>query len=128
LYRVGGEGGLLDNVKLDGGTAPFDWDYNAGEILLDPGDRTDVVIAFPVSASGIWTLWTEDFRPTGNGDSADGWTRTPTVPVAHFNVTGAAVPAFTIAAGDPLRASIGGAAVEALPAATGHLLDPTIFP
>jgi FtsP/CotA-like multicopper oxidase with cupredoxin domain len=129
LVRVGGEGGLLDEAVLDGTPAGgFDFDYNEGEILLDPGDRTDVVIAFPTTASGVWTLWTEDFRRTGGGDIASGWVRLPTVPVAHFNVTGAAVvPAYAIGEGTDLRLATGDP-VEALPAATGHLLDPDLFP
>jgi FtsP/CotA-like multicopper oxidase with cupredoxin domain len=130
LVRVGGEGGLLDEAVLDGTPAGgFDFDYNEGEILLDPGDRADVVIAFPGTASGVWTLWTEDFRRTGgSGDGALGWTRTATVPVAHFNVTGAAVnPVYTIVEGTDLRLATGDP-VEALPGPTGHLLDPANFP
>ncbi|HEX5614677.1 MAG TPA: multicopper oxidase domain-containing protein [Acidimicrobiia bacterium] len=130
LVRVGGEGGLLDAAVLDGTTAGgFDFDYDAGEILLDPGDRTDVVVAIPASASGVATIWTQDYRRTGNGDVAGGWTRTPTVPVAHLNVTGAAVsPAYTIGAGTALRSSPGLDPVEQLPAPTGTLLDPATFP
>jgi len=129
LVRVGGEGGLLDQAELDGnpaGGSPFD--YPEGQILLDPGDRTDVVIAFPTTASGDWTLWTEDFRRVGTGDGAAGWARTATVPVAHFHVTGAVVsPAYTIAEGTGLR-TFTGHPVEVLPAATGHLVDPALFP
>jgi FtsP/CotA-like multicopper oxidase with cupredoxin domain len=129
LVRIGGEGGLLDEAVLDGTPAGgFDFDYNEGEILLDPGDRADVVVAFPDTASGVWTLWTEDFRRTGAGDSAAGWTRTATVPVAHFNVTGPAVnPAYTIVEGTDLRLATGDP-VPVLPAPTGHLLDPSLFP
>jgi hypothetical protein len=130
LVRVGGEGGLLDEAVLDGTPAGgFDFDYNEGEVLLDPGDRADVVVAFPAAATGVWTLWTEDFRRTGgSGDGALGWTRTATVPVAHFNVTGSAVnPAYTIGEGTDLRLATGDT-VEALPGPTGHLLDPANFP
>ena len=67
--------------------------YTAGEILLDPGDRADVVAAIPASATGVLTLWTEDFERTGGG-----YLDIPTVPVAHFNVTGRAGPVYTIAA------------------------------
>ena len=129
LLRVGGEGGLLDDVVVDG-TKPgdFDFKYDEGEILLDPGDRADVVIAFPATATGVATLWTQDFRRTGGGDSQGGWTNTPTVPVAHFELTGAplALP-FTLGAGDGLR-SFTGDPVELLPAATGNLLDPATLP
>lgn len=129
LVRVGGEGGLLDEAVLDGTPAGgFAFDYNEGQILLDPGDRTDVVIAFPGGATGVWTLWTEDFRRTGGGDGASGWTRTATVPVAHFDVSlPAVVPAYTIAEGTDLRIATGDP-VEALPAATGHLVDSDNFP
>jgi len=127
LYRVGGEGGLLDEVQLDGNPAGgFHFDYPEGQILLDPGDRTDLVIAFPGAAAGVWTLWTEDFRRSGAGDGALGWMRIATVPVAHFNVTGAAVGPYTISEGTDLRLVI--APVEVLPAATGQLLDPANFP
>jgi FtsP/CotA-like multicopper oxidase with cupredoxin domain len=129
LYRVGGEGGLLDAVELDGKVASgFDFDYNEGEILLDPGDRTDVVIAFPLAAAGVWTLWTEDFRRSGGGDSATGWMNLPTVPVAHFDLSlPALVTAFSISEGTGLRSSTGDP-VQVLPPATGHLLDPLLFP
>ena len=129
LYRVGGEGGLLDQVELDGTPAGgFVFDYPEGQILLDPGDRTDIVIAFPTTASGVWTLWTEDFRRTGGGDGQAGWPRIATVPVAHFNVTGSplATP-YSISEGMGLR-SFTGHPTEVLPSATGHLLDPANFP
>ena len=48
LVRIGGEGGLLDDAVLDG-TVPagFEFKYPTGEIVLDPGDRADVVAAIP---------------------------------------------------------------------------------
>jgi FtsP/CotA-like multicopper oxidase with cupredoxin domain len=128
LVRIGGEGGLLD-AAVEDGTAPggFDYLYEQGEILLDPGDRADVVAAIPASATGVATLWTEDFPRTGGGDGQGGWMRIPTVPVAHLEVTGTTVsPAFTIAAGTPLRSATGDP-VEVLPAPTGTLLDPASF-
>ncbi|HEX6128939.1 MAG TPA: multicopper oxidase domain-containing protein, partial [Candidatus Limnocylindria bacterium] len=128
LVRVGGEGGLLDAAVVEGTTpGGFDFKYDAGEILLDPGDRADVVVAFPATATGVATLWTEDFQRTGGGDGQGGWTRTPTVPVGHFEVTGPAVsPAFTIADGTPLRSATGDP-VQVLPAATATLMDPATF-
>jgi hypothetical protein len=121
--RVGGQGGLLDDAVVEGGVVSgFDFKYDSGEILLDPGDRADVVAAIPASATGVLTLWTEDFSRTGGTFS-----NIPTVPVAHFSVAGTAGSVYSIAAGTPLRSSIPGAAVEALGAATGNLLDPTTF-
>jgi len=125
LIRVGGQGGLLNNAVREGGVvAGFDTHYFAGEILLDPGDRADVVAAIPATATGVLTLWTEDFERTGPAGAFAG---TPTEPVAHFNVIGSVVaPAYTIAAGTPLRSATGDP-VAVLGAATGTLLDPAAF-
>ena len=104
LLRVGGEGGLLNEAVLDGGNVGgFDFKYAAGEALMGPSERVDVVAAIPAGASGVATLWTQDFQRLGNG-----FANTPTVPVAHYNVTGTA-PAtpFTIAAGTDLRSATG---------------------
>jgi FtsP/CotA-like multicopper oxidase with cupredoxin domain len=91
LIRVGGEGGLLDKSRFEGGTpvvpgTNFDSGYFNGEILLPPGGRADVVVRMrsslgPVAPPepGIYTLWTEDFLRT-----ATGFANTPTVPVMHF--------------------------------------------
>jgi FtsP/CotA-like multicopper oxidase with cupredoxin domain len=127
LVRIGGQGGLLDNARVEGGVVGgFDFKYTSGEILLDPGDRADVVFAVPASATGVLTLWTQDFSRTGGGFS-----HTPTVPVAHFAVTGPPVPQYTIVDGTPLRAAIGGTndPVEALGPASHSpsLLDPATF-
>ncbi len=121
LVRVGGQGGLLDSAVVEGGHAPFEWLYDQGEIVLDPGDRADVVVAIPSNATGTLTLWTQDFNRTGQT-----FANTPTVPVAHFNVSGAAGSPYSITAGTALLTSVG-ASVEALGAATGTLLDPTTF-
>ena len=124
LVRVGGEGGLLNNAVIEGGTpGGFQTGYTFGEILLPPGSRADVVAAIPPGTPpGVATLWTEDYQRTGGG-----YSNIPTVPVAHFNVTGAALnPAYTISNGTPLRAATGDP-VEALGAPTGTLLDPATF-
>lgn len=123
LVRIGGQAGLLDEAIVEGGiVGGFDTKYTLGEILLDPGDRQDVVAAIPATATGVLTLWTLDFDRTGGGES-----KIPTVPVAHFNVTGAVVsPAFTIADGTDLRLHTGNP-VEVLGAADGSLLDPSTF-
>jgi FtsP/CotA-like multicopper oxidase with cupredoxin domain len=123
LVRIGGQGGLLDDATIDGGVVSgFDFNYTAGEILLDPGDRQDVVAAIPAAATGVLTLWTQDFDRTGAG-----FANIPTVPIAHFNVAGVAASVYTIGDGTDLRSSIPGAGVEVLGPATGTLLDPTAF-
>lgn len=129
IVRVGGEGGLLDHARVEG-TKPggFNFKYPSGSLLVAPGDRADVVIAFPQSAAGgVATLWTEDFQRTGGGDGNQGWANLPTVPVAHFDVTGElASPAYDIGDGTPLRAATGDL-VEALGPPTATLLDPATF-
>jgi len=123
LIRVGGEGGLLDNAIEEGGTqGTWVTGYDAGEIVLPPGSRADVVAAIPASASGVATMWTEDYQRTGLGFSD-----IPTVPVMHLNVTGRRVsPAYTIHAGTPLRAATGHP-VPVLGPPTGTLLNPATF-
>lgn len=132
LVRIGGEGGLLDHAVLEGGAINgFDTKYTAGEILLPPATRADVVAAIPDTATGTLTMWTQDFpRLAGAGP----FTNTPTVPVLHLAVSGAAVsPPYTITGGPngvggtPLRASIAGQAVETLGPATATLQDPAFF-
>ncbi len=104
LFRVGGEGGLLDQVRLEGGTQQgFDSGYELGEILLAPSDRTDVVINIPQGNVGdILTLWTQDYRRNG---PAGRFAFIPTVPILHLRLngpTGASVN-FEIENEDPLR-------------------------
>ncbi len=130
LVRIGGEGGLLDNAIVEGNVQPvpagtFDTKYTFGELLLPPASRADVVVAIPddLPLGSVLTLWTRDISRTGAGFS-----NIPTVPVMHLRVMGAVVaPPYTIGAGTALRASIPGAAVEVLGAATTSLLDPATF-
>ena len=125
LVRVGGEGGLLNEAVLDGGNVGgFDFKYGAGEALMGPSERVDVVAAIPAGASGVATLWTQDFQRLGNG-----FANTPTVPVAHYNVTGTA-PAtpFTIADGTDLRSATGDTVPVLTPTdVDGAVLDPAAF-
>ena len=124
LVRIGGQGGLLDVARVEGGTdaGGYDFKYTEGEILLDPGDRADVVVAIPALATGVLTLWTQDFSRTGGG-----FARLPTVPVAHFNVTGPSGSVYTITPGvTQLRAATGDPQ-EVIGAPTGTLLDPGAF-
>lgn len=134
LLRIGGEGGLLDKSLLDGGkpVSQFSYDphYDAGEILLPPGGRADVVVRMRQSGNftdpvetGIYTLWTEDFERT-----ASGFANLPTVPVMHFS---AAAPLSTAITG--IRSF--GEFLRPPTARTEHLidsgatpLDPATFP
>jgi FtsP/CotA-like multicopper oxidase with cupredoxin domain len=123
LVRVGGQGGILDEAIVEGGVVGgFDFNFGSGEILVDPGDRQDVVVAIPPTATGVLTLWTQDFERTGQG-----FANIPTVPVAHFRVTGTASSPYTIGAGTDLLASLPGQEVETLGPPTGALLHPSTF-
>jgi FtsP/CotA-like multicopper oxidase with cupredoxin domain len=124
LIRIGGQGGLLDHAVREGGiVSGFDFKYGSGEILLDPGDRADVVAAIPPGADGPLTMWTQDFQRTG---TPSGWANLPTVPVMHLNIAGVAASTYTIAGGTPLRAATGDPQ-EGLGAATATPLDPATF-
>lgn len=132
LIRIGGEGGLLDAAVLEGGSITgFDTKYDAGEILIPPASRADIVVAIPdiVGVTDL-TLWTLDFEKLpGQG----GWANIPTVPVLHLNITGPNfVPAFSItgltngAVGSTILRS-GLDVVELLGASTASVLDPAGF-
>jgi FtsP/CotA-like multicopper oxidase with cupredoxin domain len=124
LFKVGGEGGLLDSAVEDGGTqGSWPTGFDLGEVLVPPGSRYDVVAAIPPApTTGVLTLWTRDYSRTGNG-----MVRIPTVPVMHLNLAGSTVtPNYTIASGKQLRSATGDL-VPTLGAATGALLNPATF-
>lgn len=124
LYRVGGEGGLLNRAVEEGGIKGlWDTEYSKGEILLPPAGRADVVAAIPSTPTGgVLTLWTEDFKRTGGG-----YVNIPTVPVMHLNLTGAPVePPYSIENGTELRDAAGDP-IQPLGEETGGLLDPSEF-
>ncbi|MDH4153543.1 MAG: multicopper oxidase family protein [Nitrospira sp.] len=118
LFRIGGQGGLLDNPRLEGGTVGgFVSKYGQGQILIPPGGRADVVADIPSGYSGPLTLWTEDFQRGGIGvGTGFGWSWIPTVAVMHLNVSSGAGAYSPISAGTPLRS---GAPVEVLGGPTG---------
>jgi FtsP/CotA-like multicopper oxidase with cupredoxin domain len=111
LYRIGGQGGLLDQVRLEGGVdAGYDSGFGSGEILLPPASRADVVAVVPADATGVATLWTLDYQRAPDGivgiflprNGAAGWASLPTLPVAHLEVDGIAREPFEIGVGDAL--------------------------
>lgn len=122
LIRVGGEGGLLDQVRIEGGDiAGFETKYAAGEIVLPPASRADVVALIPTDATGIATLWTQDYQRTGSVDD-NFWANIPTVPVMHLNITGA-VASFSIDDTTLILTSVG-ASVPVLADPTGSFIAP----
>lgn len=119
LFRIGGEGGLLDSARREGGTIVTK--YDLGEILLPPASRADVVAAIPAGelVGSKLTLWTRDFQRVG---AAPNYAELPTVPVMHLNVTGPAASTYTITDGTPLRPMAD--LVETLPGPDATLLTP----
>lgn len=131
LLRVGGEGGLLNQSRLEGGMlGALDSKFALGELVLGVANRADAVFTVPASAQSgdILTLWTLDYQHYGTAQYPFGYGGLPSVPVAHFRVRDApaTAPAYELAAGAPLRTHPTVAApVESLrDAVINTLLDP----
>src|SRR4051794_1406655 len=127
LLRIGGEGGLIDNARQEGGilTGGLDSGFTSGEILLPPGSRADVVATIPSGApmSSVLTMWTEDYKRVGAGLN---WANIPTVPVMHFEVT-ATGGTYSLLNGAALRSAVPEPAVEVLGVTTASTLNPASF-
>jgi len=117
LFRVGGAGGLLDAVRLEGGVqGTLDTQFLEGEILIAPGSRADIV-----------------FIPTGNDQDtveigiADYDQGAGSETILRFQLSGDApgLP-YSIAAGDLLRThALVGSPLEVLPSSGfASFLDP----
>jgi len=133
LYRVGGQGGLLDHVRVEGGTvegerfdvetgevlgtATVDLGYERGEIVLAPGERADVVLVTDGEVGDEWPLTWKDFARGRHdmwmegdemvmGDAEDDGSR-ESEEVARFRLVEGDSDGFAIAEGDPLLAALG---------------------
>lgn len=142
LVRVGGEGGLLDRARVEGGPlsavaldpttlapvgpATVDVGSSPGEVVLAPGERAEVVLRPEGGEGDTLELWWEDV-PRGRhgmwmegdemvmGDLADDGQR-PGEVVATFRVAGAnAIPAAPVEDGTPLLEALGQALVPVDP-------------
>ncbi|MBL8617690.1 MAG: multicopper oxidase family protein [Deltaproteobacteria bacterium] len=143
LVRVGGEGGLLDRARVEGGTVtgqrigPGGEDlgavevplrFDVGEVLLAPGERADVVLLthgapgdelaleWRDSARGRHDMWMEGDEMV-MGDAADDGTR-PAVQVAKLRLVDTGAQSFEIDDGAPLLDALG-RSVSVAPAAAG---------
>jgi FtsP/CotA-like multicopper oxidase with cupredoxin domain len=106
ILRIGGQGGLLDHVRIEGGQqGTRDSRYARGQILLAPAERADVVVTAAGKPGDVMTLWTEDFQHYGTNDYPFGYGALPTKPVAHIRIARGAPQGgeFRLTAGDPLR-------------------------
>lgn len=132
IYRVGGENGLLETVRVEGGevegekvdlatgevigTEHVDLGYERGELLLGPAERADVVIVpngdvgdeivvrWEDFARGRHGMWMEGDQMM-MGDAVDDGLRTG-FDVAKLRIVDGD-GSFTVAEGDPVLAAVG---------------------
>jgi FtsP/CotA-like multicopper oxidase with cupredoxin domain len=132
LMRVGGEGGLLDTARLEGGTVTgtvFDADGNVigedtvslrhdkGEIVLGPAERADVVLVPEGNVGDTIILRWEDYARGRHGmwmegdqmvmgDADDDGTREGH-DIATFELVEGTASGFSIEEGDPILTALG---------------------
>lgn len=131
LYRIGGEGGLLDSVRLEGGTVAaitedkrgnplqtttIDLGFSKGEILLGPAQRADLVLVPQGQVGDMLTLeWLDYARGRHGmwmdgenmvmGDAEDDGLR-ESVDIARFTLVDGESKEFSIKEGDPILAAL----------------------
>jgi FtsP/CotA-like multicopper oxidase with cupredoxin domain len=123
LYRIGGQGGLLDNIILEGGTKDMlETGFDEGEINLGSGERADVLI-YPTGSDGdIITLVGNPLAAPFNlstGFSAN-------YPIAFFQISGTASDTAP-AAGDAILAGTAEDVEDLKGLVTTSLIDPAPF-
>jgi FtsP/CotA-like multicopper oxidase with cupredoxin domain len=132
LYRIGGEGGLLDAVRIEGGSVDattenyegttleettVDLGYERGEILLGPAQRADLVLVPQGEVGELLTLEWMDYARGRHGmwmegddmvmgDADDDGLRT-SIDIAHFRLVEGDSESFDIAEGDPILTALG---------------------
>jgi len=73
LYRIGGEGGFLEQVRLEGGMlGGFDTKYQSGELVISSSARADVVVVPTGNDGDVITITGEGYGRGGpsTGDAA----------------------------------------------------------
>jgi hypothetical protein len=121
LYRIGGQGGLLDNVILEGGTkGTMVTGYDSGEVAIGSGERADVIIV-PSGAEGaiiqlVGNPLAAPFK-LSTGLPAD-------YPVAFFQISGTSSDT-PPAVGDPILA---GTAEDVENIKSGPVITPLVDP
>ena len=66
LYRIGGEGGFLDLVRLEGGMmGSLDSKYNSGEVLVPASGRSDVVIVPTGNDGDVISIFGDEYERGG---------------------------------------------------------------
>ncbi len=133
LYRVGGEGGLLDSVRVEGGTVEgrvtsladgadlgttdVELGFARGEIVLAPAERADLVLVTDGAPGDELELRWEDYARGRHGmwmeddvmvmdDAPDDGLR-PGEAVATFRLTDEPGEPWDLAEGDPILGAVG---------------------
>lgn len=133
LLRIGGEGGLLDNVVVDPVNSPAPGTEVTGDILLGPAERADIIFTPQVSDVGNVITILSDLPPPGNYNRGNStYSELTTAPILQLNVLPAVTPDATINVADPLRThSAVNMPLENFsvisPGNLGQLLDPASF-
>jgi FtsP/CotA-like multicopper oxidase with cupredoxin domain len=120
LYRIGGQGGLLDNVVVEGGTkGSFNTQFNPGEIVLASGVRADVIIV-PSGNEGDVVQLVGNPMPSFSISAS----LPANYPIAYFQISGTSTDSEP-AAGDPILA---GTAEDIQNIKSGPVITPLIDP
>jgi FtsP/CotA-like multicopper oxidase with cupredoxin domain len=132
LIRIGGEGGLLDKARHEGGSVRatiknLDGDligertvslrHDKGEIVLGPAERADVVLIPKGDVGDTIQLRWEDYARGRHGmwmegeemvmgDAEDDGTR-PGIQIATFEVVAGTGSDYRLSAGDPILEAVG---------------------
>lgn len=103
LLRIGGEGGLLNNVVVDPVMLPAPGLATTGDILLAPAERADIIITpQPGDVGNVITILS-DLPPPGNYNSGKSTNKMlSAVPVLQLNVLAAQTPDSSLSVSDPL--------------------------
>ncbi|MEQ1507735.1 MAG: multicopper oxidase family protein [Myxococcota bacterium] len=133
LYRVGGQGGLLDAVRVEGGAVvgratrlvdgtdagevELPLGYDRGQLLLAPGERADAVLVPQGAVGDTIPLRWEDYARGRHGMWMDGDTMVmgddpddgerPGEDVATFRLVAGSGTGWDHAEGDPVLGAVG---------------------
>ncbi len=123
IYRIGGEGGFLEKVRLEGGTlGTWDTDHNKGEILLSSSQRADVVVVPQGNDGDVITL-------TGLGTSRGGTDNNVSAGDLLFIVIDNSLPdpAYTIAEGNDVLGAGGVEDLKSVAISDFYINPPPVF-
>jgi len=120
LYRIGGEGGFLEYVRLEGGVlGQWDTNYDRGEIVVPASGRSDVVVVANAEPGTVITIVGKDYDrggPSGEGSNL----AKPAGDLLYIAVQDDPGPQFEIASGDRI---LGDGSIENLKAISSSELD-----